>query len=79
MNKAITTKARKRAGLGLVVGDRVKIERDEKRWPSRGTWPRYRGKTGTVSALNPEFGEVAVKLDGGSRSTWFLHFEVAAL
>jgi hypothetical protein len=34
------------------VGDRVKIGRDETRFPSRGTWPRFRGKTGTVVEIN---------------------------
>lgn len=34
------------------VGDRVRIERDETRHPSRGTWPWFRGKTGTVVEIN---------------------------
>ncbi|MGV0811744.1 hypothetical protein ABQF34_07245 [Mycolicibacterium boenickei] len=34
------------------VGARVRIERDETRYPSRGTWPQFRGKTGTVVEVN---------------------------
>ena len=34
------------------IGDRVKIERDETRFPSKGTWPRFRGKTGTIVEVN---------------------------
>src|SRR5437588_800 len=30
------------------VGDRVRIERDERRHPSKGTWPQFRGRRGTV-------------------------------
>ena len=33
------------------IGDRVKIERDETRFWSKGTWPQFRGKTGTVVSL----------------------------
>jgi hypothetical protein len=34
------------------VGDRVRIERDEKFYPSRRTWPQFRGRTGTVVEIN---------------------------
>jgi hypothetical protein len=48
------------------VGDVVRIERDETRFPSRGSWPQFRGRTGTVvevnrdrnNALRTEFGVV---------------------
>jgi hypothetical protein len=36
------------------VGDRVRVERDEARYPSKGTWPRFRGRTGTVIEVNVE-------------------------
>ena len=42
----------------LTVGSRVRCERDEKLYPSKGTWPYYRGKTGTVVEHN--LGEVGV-------------------
>lgn len=69
------------------VGDRVRIERDETRWPSRGTWPRYRGRTGVVVEIN--LGEVGVaigkqlppsgKRGGNMRGdsvTWFMPWEL---
>jgi hypothetical protein len=34
------------------VGDRVRIERDETRYPSKGTWPQFRGQVGTVVEIN---------------------------
>jgi ribosomal protein L21E len=42
------------------IGDRVRIERDETRYPSKGTWPRFRGKTGTVVEIN--LGEYGVAI-----------------
>ncbi len=40
------------------IGDRVKIERDQKLYPSKGTWPQFRGRTGTVVQFN--LGEIGV-------------------
>jgi hypothetical protein len=37
----------------LAVGTRVRIERDEVRYPSR-TWPQFRGRTGTVVEINED-------------------------
>lgn len=37
---------------GVKVGDRVRVDRDEARYPSKGTWPRFRGKVGTVVEVN---------------------------
>lgn len=34
------------------VGDHIKVQRDEKLFPSRGTWSRYRGKTGYICVIN---------------------------
>lgn len=34
------------------VGDPVRVERDETRYPSRGTWPQFRGRSGTVVEVN---------------------------
>ena len=34
------------------VGDRVVIQRDETKYDSKGTWPRWRGKTGTIVEVN---------------------------
>jgi hypothetical protein len=58
------------------VGDSVRIERDESRYPSKGTWPQVDGRTGTVVEINrdrehPErtewgvaFGTVTRRTDG---------------
>ena len=35
-----------------VVGDRVRIERNETLYPSKGTWPQFRGRTGTIVEIN---------------------------
>lgn len=51
------------------VGDLVRIERDEKRYPSMGTWPRYRGKPGVVVMLNQEDGEIGVEV-GAARARY---------
>lgn len=34
------------------VGDRVRIERDEQRYPPKGTWPQFRGRVGTIVEIN---------------------------
>lgn len=36
------------------VGDRVLIGRDETLYPSKGTWPRFRSRTGTVVEINTD-------------------------
>jgi hypothetical protein len=36
----------------LQRGDLVRVQRDEKVAPSRGSWSRYRGRDATVVALN---------------------------
>lgn len=38
------------------VGDAVRVERDETLYPSRGTWPLYRGRPGFVVMVNREGG-----------------------
>lgn len=74
------------------VLDRVRIERDEVKFPSKGTWPQYRGRIGTVVEINvdkdrPEYGVVFgavvhnVKKGsyhgaGGATKTWFLAREL---
>ena len=40
------------ATAAVAVGTRVRIEREETRHPSRGTWPQFRGRTGTVVQVN---------------------------
>jgi hypothetical protein len=57
------------------VGDRVRIERDETRYPSKGTWPQLRGKTGTVVEINhdrsrPHLTEYGVVFRTAPRGEW---------
>lgn len=54
----------------------VRVQRDEIRNPSRGTWPQFRGRAGTVVEINLDhkrpyqteygvvFGKVAPRIDG---------------
>ncbi|MCB0942705.1 MAG: hypothetical protein KDB72_20980 [Mycobacterium sp.] len=78
--------------MNLRVGDRVRIERDETRYPSKGTWPSYRGKAGTVVTINADavrphlteygiaFGTIRARADGslyGGMVTWFRRHELS--
>ncbi len=68
-------------------GDRVRIERDETRYPPRGTWPSFRGRTGTVVEINRDrtradltefgvaLGKVAPRQDGRGR----YHYDTASV
>jgi hypothetical protein len=58
------------------VGSHVLIERDEELYPSKGSWPQFRGRRGTVVSVNADhalphlteygvsFGWVAPRADG---------------
>ena len=76
------------------IGDRVRIERDETVYPSKGTWPQFRGKTGTIVMINRDrerphlteygvvFGAVRQRGNGtttGYAPTWFKRHEMSAL
>jgi hypothetical protein len=71
------------------IGDRVRIERDEKLHPSTGTWLWFRGRNGTVVQLNDDeygaiFGKVweradrpgVLRWDGDDVVTWFKAHEL---
>ena len=70
------------------VGDPVRCERDEVMYRSKGTWPRYWGRVGTVVTLNGiddeigvVFGSTCHRPDGslsGGLVTWFQPFELRA-
>ncbi|AIK67768.1 hypothetical protein PBI_EQUEMIOH13_53 [Mycobacterium phage Equemioh13] len=32
-------------------GDKVTVERDETKYPAKGTWKQFRGKTGVITAV----------------------------
>jgi hypothetical protein len=76
------------------VGDRVRIERDETCYPSKGTWPQFRGLIGTMVEINadkkrPQLTEYGVvfgrQLDmsrktwNGGEVTWFKAYEMIPL
>jgi hypothetical protein len=64
------------------VGDRVRVERDETLHPSKGTWPRFRGRIGTVVEVNADrnhphlteygvaLGKVSARTDGRGAFNW---------
>jgi hypothetical protein len=58
------------------VGDVVRVERDEQRFPARGTWSRYRARVGVVAVADND-GEVGVELTPYAHTrTWFLPHEL---
>jgi len=71
------------------VGDRIRIERDETRYPPKGTWPQFRRRNGTVVEINSgEYGVVFSKVrkpreGSGSiampEAVWFQPHEIRAL
>jgi hypothetical protein len=74
------------------VGDKVRIERDETRYPPKGTWPQFRGKTGTIVEINGDeygvcFGKVAKAPKSHRRAlnwnaadvAWFKAYEIYPL
>jgi hypothetical protein len=77
------------------VGDRVVIERDETRFPPKGTWPQFRGRKGTVVEVNRDrkhphlteyglsFGPTRRRPDGSLHGdnvpTWFLLREIVVI
>jgi len=40
--------------ITMRVGDRVSIQRDETLYPSKGTWPQLRCRTGTIVEINTD-------------------------
>jgi hypothetical protein len=71
----------------IAVGAHVRIERDETRYPPKGTWTQFRGKTGTVVEINlGEYGviftSVTPRSDGRGKFnysgtiTWFQPHEI---
>lgn len=52
--------------VGFSLGETVIVKLVD---PTRGTGPRYHGRTGTVAVINPADIEVGVDLNG--TTTWF--------
>lgn len=65
----------------MKIGDRVKIARDEKKYPARGTWRKFRNKYGQLEAINKDGKgpwEYGVNLEGYG-VTWFKKHEIREL
>jgi hypothetical protein len=79
------------AARAIAVGARVRIERDETRYPSRGTWPEFRGRVGVVVEINAgEYGVIfgatrrranrpVCAASGEAVTTWFRAYEIRAI
>ncbi|AEJ92395.1 hypothetical protein TIMSHEL_38 [Mycobacterium phage Timshel] len=59
-------------------GDRVKVERDEAKYPPRGTWSRFRGKTGKFVTRNGDEYGVSFSKDDVV-DAWFKRHELRVL
>lgn len=49
----------------MKAGTRVRIERDETEYPSRGTWPMFKGRTATVTVVNRGYTRTVVGRPSG--------------
>jgi hypothetical protein len=59
----------------MKIGTEVTVQRDEKKYPPRGTWLWYRGKKGVVTGTS--LGEIGVSFSRGSTAdSWFRRYEL---
>lgn len=73
--------------LALDIGHQVRIERDETRYPSKGTWPEFRGRTSIIVEINvdrkrphlTEYGVLFAKTLHRHGVTWFKDYELFTL
>lgn len=64
----------------MKIGTRVRVERDETLYPSRGTWPRFRGRRGVVTGTS--MGEIGVSFStdpNNPTDAWFQRYELKAI
>jgi hypothetical protein len=72
---------RRRPSLdGFRIGDKVRCQRET---PSRGSWPKYDGRMGTVASLNMPDREIGVSFapnphEREGSDAWFRPTELAA-
>ena len=59
-------------------GDRVRLERDEVKYPVRGTWRWYRGKTGRFIVRNSDEYGVSFSKDDNV-DAWFKRYELSII
>ena len=61
----------------MKIGTLVVIERDEKKYPPKGSWKDFRGRKGVVTGTS--LGEIGVSFNrGDTADAWFLPREVKA-
>jgi hypothetical protein len=69
--------------MALTPGTKVRIGRDETKHPSRGSWPRFRDKTGTIVEVNRAgrgATEYGIGFGKSKRSdAWFKGYELAVI
>ncbi|AHG23834.1 hypothetical protein CH25_gp52 [Mycobacterium phage EagleEye] len=59
----------------MKVGDKVTVERDEEKYPDRGTWSWFRGKKGVITGIAGS--EIGVSFSGGSSAdAYFKPYEL---
>lgn len=59
------------------IGTKVVVQRDETKYPSKGSWPRFRGKRGVVTGTS--HGEIGVSFSndaGAPADAWFQRYEL---
>lgn len=59
----------------MKIGTRVIVERDEKKYPPRGTWKQYRGKKGKVTCT--ALGTIGVSFSNDTNTdAYFQRYEL---
>lgn len=59
----------------MKIGTRVIVQRDETKYPSKGSWPQFRGRKGVVTCNND--GEIGVSFcQGTTADAYFQPYEL---
>lgn len=62
----------------MKIGTKVVVQRDEKKYPSRGTWPQFRGRKGVVTGTS--HGEIGVSFrNSNSADAYFQRYELKVI
>lgn len=61
--------------------DWVRCERDQEKYPGKGTWSKYEGRIGRIVTVNQMDGEYGVRFTNNHSEaiTWFLPYELVAV
>ncbi|KRD08622.1 hypothetical protein ASE48_08655 [Mycobacterium sp. Root265] len=60
----------------MKAGTKVLIQRDEKKYPARGTWKQFRGKKGVITCINTDEFGVSFAPGGGNTDAYFKGYEL---